>query len=155
MAEAGLDIPHLVEATRRVDADGVGISRAYIGFLVGTGKSAREECSDRAAELLALALDKPVDRLFAIGTPLSVVAESTSTPRVQIMTSDSPPALPPQLMTSKQLCAFLQKSASWLEKELKDCNFPVHWAGRSRRFIPTEVLAYQADKRKARLAKAS
>lgn len=152
MAEAGLDIPRLVEATQRVDPEGNGLSRSLIGFIVGSGKSARDECSERAAELLALALGRPQGDLFDIETPFSVVAESTSTPRVQIMTSDSP-QLPSQLMTSKQLAAFLQKSLSWLEKELKDPAFPVHWAGRSRRFNPAEVLDYQAKKRAARLAK--
>lgn len=148
MQAAGLDIPHLVEATRQADPDGQGLSRAYIGFLVSTGKSGRDECSDRAAGLLAEALSAPMEDLFDTGAPLSVAAESTSTPRMQIMTSDSSP-LPTQLMTSKQLVGFLQKSLSWLEKELRDPDFPVHYAGRSRRFNPHEVLEHQAEKRRA------
>jgi|GEM_PF-2867556 len=152
IAAAGLDIPRLADATREVDPEGKGLSRSLIGFLVSTGRSAREECSDRAAGLLAEALDAPLERLFAIEAPLSVAAESTSTPRVQIMTSDSPP-LPPQLMTSQQLAGFLQKSLSWLDKQVKsDPDFPVHYVGRSRRFDPREVLAYQARKHHARQA---
>lgn len=149
MHDAGLDIPRLVEATQRVDPDGAGLSRSLIGFIVGGGKSAREECSDRAAEILAAALGTPMEDLFVVDAASSVAHESTSTPRAQTMTSDSLP-LPPQLMTSSQLCFFLQKSLSWLEKELRDPDFPVHWAGRSRRFIPAEVLDYQAKKRAAR-----
>lgn len=155
MSEAGLDIPRLVEATRKVDPTGAGLSRAYIGFITGAGASAREECSDRAGELLSQALDKPVEDLFATEPPCSAVVESTSTPRVQIMTSD-PTAPPAPLLTSKELCAWLRKSPSWLEREIKtDPTFPVHYAGRSRRFVHTEVLDHQAKKRAARLAKSA
>jgi hypothetical protein len=159
MADAGLDIAHLAEATQQVDPTGVGLSRSLIGFIVGRGKSARDECSDRAAELLALALGRPQEDLFDTESPSSVVGESTSTPRVQILMSDSPP-LPVQLMTSLQLSDFLQKSASWLEKQVQtDPEFPVKYVGRSRRFDPAEVLAYThkrgEERRAARLAKAS
>jgi hypothetical protein len=51
-------------------------------------------------------------------------------------------------MTSKQLAKWLQKSLSWLEKEVKDPDFPVHYVGRSRRYDPREVLDYQAQKRR-------
>lgn len=151
MADAGLDIPRLVEATQQVDPQGNGLSRAMIGFIVGRGKSAREECSDRAADLLARALHTPLEDLFAVEASSSVAHESTSTPRVQIMTSDSP-SLPPQLLTSKQLAAFLQKSLSWLEKEVKTPGFPVHYVGRSRRYDPNEVLDFQRHRRAQRLA---
>jgi hypothetical protein len=152
MAAAGLDIPHLVEATRAVDPAGQGVSRAAIGFLVSRGKSARETTSDRAAALLAEALDVPLGDLFVIEeSALSAVGESTSTPGVQ-NPMDAPP-LPDPLLTSAQLRTFLQKSASWLEKEIAtDPEFPVHWIGRSRRFDTAEVLAHMATRRRAHLA---
>ena len=54
MKAAGLDIPRLAAKTKDVDPTGEGLSRAMVGFIVGSGKTAREECSDRAAELLSL-----------------------------------------------------------------------------------------------------
>ena len=153
MSAAGLDIPHLVEATRAVDPAGKGVSRAAIGFLVSQGKSARESCSDRSAELLATALGAPLEDLFVVeeSTP-SAVGESTSTPGEQNPMSDAPP-LPAPLLTSAQLRDFLQKSASWLEKEIAtDPEFPVHYVGRSRRFDHAEVLDHLAAKRRAHLA---
>lgn len=154
MTDAGLDIPRLVEATRRVDPEGNGLSRAAIGFLVSRGKSARETCSSHAADLLAEALGVPLGDLFVVEeSALSAVGESTSTPGVQNVMSEASPPLPARLLTSAQLCAFLQKSASWLEKEIAtDREFPVHYVGRSRRFDQAEVLTHQAEKRRARLA---
>jgi hypothetical protein len=65
---------------------------------------------------------------------------------------DAPP-LPDPLLTSAQLRTFLQKSASWLEKELAtDPEFPVHYVGRSRRFDHAEVLAHMARRRREHLA---
>jgi hypothetical protein len=152
MSAAGLDIPRLVEVTRAVDPTGRGVSRAAIGFLVSQGRSARETCSDRAAELLAQALGAPVEDLFVVEeSALSAVGESTSTPGVQ-NTMDAPP-LPAPLLTTAQLRNFLQKSPSWLEKQIAtDPEFPVHYAGRSRRFDVTEVLAHLARRRREHLA---
>lgn len=64
MREAGLSIPKLAAKTREIDEEGKGLSPALIGFAVSTGSSAREEISDRAAQLMADALGTPVHDLF-------------------------------------------------------------------------------------------
>ena len=64
MASAGLSIPALAERTKAVDPTGYGVAKSTIGNLHATGKSAREGCLDRAGELIALALNQPVDELF-------------------------------------------------------------------------------------------
>lgn len=143
---AGLDIPRLAAKTQQIDPGGDGLSKAYIGFIVGRGKTARDECSDRAAELIAKALDVPLSLLFEAGP--SMPTESTSTPRSQ--TRGSRKSLPVQLMNQRELADFLRKSMSWIDQQIKDHDdWPVHYAGRSRRFDPYEVLAYLGERRKA------
>jgi hypothetical protein len=65
MREAGLSIPAMAARTKRIDPEGRGLSQALIGFCVATGSSAREEFSDRAAQLMADAVGKPLGDLFA------------------------------------------------------------------------------------------
>ncbi|MEU0671303.1 XRE family transcriptional regulator [Streptomyces sp. NPDC006172] len=73
MARAGLSIPALAEATRRVDPDGKGVSAATVGRLAGQGKTARENCELRTAWLVADALHtetcSPLQDLFAMPAP--------------------------------------------------------------------------------------
>jgi hypothetical protein len=138
MRAAGLTIPGLAEATRRADPNGAGISQSMIGFLVSTGKSAREECSDRAAELISTALDKPITSLF--WGDLSVVVDSTSTPRGEMQTT-MPDAGPEPLMTAKELLRYLRKSESWLDTEIREERIKPIYVGRSRRFDRLKVLA--------------
>lgn len=142
MREAGLNIPLLAEAA--------GLSPALVGFAVGAGKSAREECSDRAAEAMAQALDKPLESLFVTEASSLVATESTSTPRMQIMTRSSTP-LPERLMTQSELCGFLAKSSSWVDREIKkDPHWPgLIYVGRSRRFDPHAVLEHLGGQRTA------
>ncbi|MFD8596999.1 hypothetical protein ACFV1L_18555 [Kitasatospora sp. NPDC059646] len=137
MQEAGLKIPSLTLATRRVDPTGAGLSQAMVGFIVGSGKTAREECSERAARLLADALGTPITDLFI--PELSVVADSTSTPRGEMQTT--PNAGPEPLMTERELLAYLRKSGSWLDVEIREGRITPIYAGRSRRFDRQQVLA--------------
>ncbi|MGW7085059.1 hypothetical protein ACWGH2_16425 [Streptomyces sp. NPDC054871] len=142
MKAAGLDIPRLAAKTKEVDPADVGLSGSYVGFIVGRGKSAREECSDRAAELIAAALDQEVERLFE--PVVFTLAESTSTRRSHAAVSEK--SLPEQLMDQRELARFLRKSMSWIDKQIQTAqeqgqDWPgLIYAGRSRRFDPHAVL---------------
>ncbi|MGI5196531.1 hypothetical protein ACQEVY_23265 [Streptomyces sp. CA-288835] len=143
MKAAGLDIPRLAAKTKEVDPTGEGLSGSYVGFIVGGGKSAREECSDRAAELIATALDKGVTELFE--PVVFTLRESTSTRRSQTGESVKSP-LPEQLMDQPTLAQFLRKSMSWIDKQIQDAKergelWPgLIYVGSSRRFDPHAVL---------------
>lgn len=73
MARAGLSIPQLAEATKRVDPAGKGVSQATVGHLAGQGKTARDRCELSTAWLVAEALHQetnaPLQDLFAMPTP--------------------------------------------------------------------------------------
>ncbi|WHX19798.1 hypothetical protein QFW82_23505 [Streptomyces malaysiensis subsp. malaysiensis] len=147
MAAAGLDIPRLAAKT--------GLSKSLIGFVAGGGKTAREECSDRTALLIAQALDVPLTDLFE--TPSLTAAKSTST---SISHSRGVRrSLPDRLMDQPELARWLKKSASWIDKQIQetkdlpeDQRFPVHYIGRSRRFDPREVLAHCDQQRQPEAA---
>jgi hypothetical protein len=82
MARAGLSIPQLAEATRRVDPDGKGVSPATVGRLAGQGKTARENCELRTAWFVAEALHQetnaPLQDLFAMPSPSTSNIERSS-----------------------------------------------------------------------------
>ena len=143
MKAAGLDIPRLAAKTKDVDPTGEGLSRAMVGFIVGSGKTAREECSDRAAELIATALDRELGTLFA--STVFTLRESTSTRRSQTGERRKQ-ELPEQLMDQKELARFLRKSLSWIDKQIQDAKergeiWPgLIYVGSSRRFDPHAVL---------------
>ncbi|MDH6111947.1 hypothetical protein P3T36_006870 [Kitasatospora sp. MAP12-15] len=138
MKEAGLKIPSLTEATRRADPTGAGISQAMVGFVVGQGKTAREECSEHVAKLISTALGKPLTDLFIV--ELSVVVNSTSTPRDEMQTT-TPDAGPEPLMTPKELLRYLRKSENWLDIEINEGRIEPIYVGRDRRFDRQQVLA--------------
>lgn len=73
MDRAGLSIPALAEATKRVDPDGKGVSPATVGRLAGQGKTARSSCELKTAWFVAEALHEetnaPLQDLFAMPTP--------------------------------------------------------------------------------------
>lgn len=79
MARAGLSIPALAEATRRVDPAGKGISAATVGRLAGQGKTARTACELKTAWFVATALHEetnaPLQDLFAMPTPSTATVE--------------------------------------------------------------------------------
>ena len=143
MKAAGLDIPRLAAKTKDVDPTGEGLSRAMVGFIVGSGKTAREECSDRAAELIAAALNRELDALFA--ATVFTLTESTSTRRSKTE-GQRKQELPEQLMDQKELARFLRKSLSWIDKQIQDAKergeiWPgLIYVGSSRRFDPHAVL---------------
>jgi hypothetical protein len=143
MKAAGLDIPRLAARTKDVDPTGEGLSRAMVGFIVGAGKTAREECSDRAAELIASALDRELATLFE--SAVFTLGESTSTRRTHTAERRKP-ELPEQLMDQRTLARFLRKSSSWIDKQVQEAAergelWPgLIYVGRSRRFDPHAVL---------------
>ncbi|MDX3066908.1 hypothetical protein PV518_32840 [Streptomyces sp. ND04-05B] len=143
MKAAGLDIPRLAARTKGVDPTGEGLSRAMVGFIVGAGKTAREECSDRAAELIASALDREVATLFE--SAVFTFGESTSTRRTHTAERRKS-ELPEQLMDQAGLARFLRKSSSWIDKQVQEAAergdlWPgLIYVGRSRRFDPHAVL---------------
>ena len=143
MKAAELDIPRLAAKTKDVDPTGEGLSRAMVGFIVGSGKTAREECSDRAAELIATALDRELGTLFA--STVFTLRESTSTRRSQTGERRKQ-ELPEQLMDQKELARFLRKSLSWIDNQIQDAKergeiWPgLIYVGSSRRFDPHAVL---------------
>lgn len=143
MEAAQLDIGRLAAKTKDVDPAGAGLSRALVGFIVGKGKTARDECSDHAAGLIAAALGKQVKDLFE-ELPLFFDEVSTSTRRSQIPSRRTP--LPDQLMDQRQLAEFLRKSMSWIDKQIQEASerdetWPgLFYVGRSRRFDPRAVL---------------
>lgn len=143
MVAAGLDIPHLAARTKELDPTGKGLSPAYVGFIVGGGKTAREDCSERAAGLIAQALDREVGDLFE--DVVLTLVESTSARRSTTSGSGkSAPRrdLPDQLMDQTELSRFLRKSMSWIDRQIKaDPTWPgLVYVGRSRRFDPLAVL---------------
>ncbi|MYW48835.1 hypothetical protein [Streptomyces sp. SID161] len=141
MEAAGLDIGRLAAKTREIDPQGVGLSRALVGFIVGKGKTAREECSDHAAGLIAEALGREVSELFE--TSVFTLTESTSTRRSK---SAERQMLPDRLMDQRELAAFLRKSMSWIDKQIQvSAQAGEVWpgliyVGASRRFDPHAVL---------------
>ncbi|MFI2078633.1 XRE family transcriptional regulator [Streptomyces triculaminicus] len=75
MRAAGLSGPKLAAATRHIDPQGKGVSAAAIGFITGCGRTARERCRPRTAQLIADALGHPVHELFAMPAPSTVTVE--------------------------------------------------------------------------------
>lgn len=152
MKAAELDIPRLAARTKEIDPAGEGLSRALVGFIVGGGKSAREECSDRAAELVAAALDQEVTHFFE---PLVfTLQESTSTRRSKTRGSVKS-ELPERLMDQPALAEFLRKSMSWIDKQIQEAKerneiWPgLIYVGSSRRFDPHAVLDAMRKQRTA------
>jgi hypothetical protein len=152
MKAAGLDIPRLAARTKDVDPEGKGLSVSYIGFIAGGGKTAREDCSDRAAELISAALGKKVTDLFEV--PVFTPTESTSTRRSQI-DGRRKEALPDRLMDQRELSRFLRKSPSWIDKQIQlakergELWHGLIYVGSSRRFDPHAVLAGLRSERAA------
>lgn len=149
---AGLDIPHLAARTKELDPTGKGLSPAYVGFIVGSGKTAREETSKRAAGLIAEALGLEVGALFE--DVVLTLVESTSTSRSKTAApGKSAPPLPEQLLDQRELARFLRKSMSWIDGQIREAKeaghtWPgLHYVGRSRRFDAREVLAGMRDNR--------
>ncbi|MFJ2292154.1 hypothetical protein ACIOG7_10640 [Streptomyces sp. NPDC087894] len=153
MKAAGLDIPHLAARTKELDPDGKGLSPAYVGFIVGSGKTAREETSERAAGLIAKALNQEVGDLFEDVVLTLVESTSTRRPKTAVSGKSGPAPLPEQLLDQRELSAFLRKSMSWIDGQIKDAKeagrtWPgLHYVGRSRRFDPLAVLAGMREQR--------
>ncbi|MFJ2183399.1 hypothetical protein ACIOJG_22540 [Streptomyces anulatus] len=152
---AGLDIPHLAARTKELDPTGKGLSPAYVGFIAGTGKSAREDCSERAAELIAQALDQEVTALFepVFFTVVGSTSTSRSVTAVSGKSARKAAPLPEQLLDQRELSAFLRKSPSWIDAQIKAAReagrlWPgLHYVGRSRRFDPRAVLDGMREQR--------
>lgn len=159
MAAAGLKIDALAAATKAVDPAGRGVGRATIGFVVATGTSGRERMSDRAAQLLASALSAPLERLFA-PDDITMPAEYASTSRTGTAeTVETTAARTPRrarsaaepLLTLAEEAELISRSKSWfyemrrLYPRTHATPFPIHYAGKSPRFIHSEVLAWMDE----------
>ncbi|MFD4787859.1 hypothetical protein ACFWN1_12555 [Streptomyces sp. NPDC058459] len=147
MKAAGLDIPRLAAKTKEADENGTGLSKAMVGFIVGSGRTAREECSDRAARLITAALGREVSELFE--APVFTIGESTSTRRStkgERRKSDASSALPELLLDQRELANYLRKSMSWIDAQITAARergetWPgLIYVGSSRRFDPRAVL---------------
>lgn len=77
MDAAGLSGPDVAQATRTVDPAGKGVSPALVGFLTGTGRSARDRCRLWSGWLIAEALHSPVQDLFMPSRSTSTEERST------------------------------------------------------------------------------
>jgi predicted DNA-binding transcriptional regulator AlpA len=147
MRDAGLSIPALAAATKGIDPEGKGISRSLIGFAVSGGKSGRDEISDHAAHLIARVLHKPESSLFETDA-VSVAAESTSTPREQIMRPNSPSSELEPLVDTATLAGLIGKSRTWIYDMRKQHPrgstnpFPVVPVGKTPRYRYSAVLAW-------------
>ncbi|MGW2861850.1 helix-turn-helix domain-containing protein [Streptomyces sp. NPDC001205] len=64
MKAAGLSIERLAEMTKQADPAGYGISQSAIGHMVSTGPSGRNRFEDRSCDLVARALERPVQEFF-------------------------------------------------------------------------------------------
>lgn len=145
MAEAGLSIPALARATAAVDPDGRGLSQASIGQMVSAGKSGREHFSERAARLVAEALDRPIAAFF---TPEGSTSTRTTAKSAVVVDMHEP------MIDRKRLADLLGKSPSWVDKQrLRYRNtatpFPTEWVGGTPRFFYTKALAWLATVRQA------
>lgn len=69
IAEAGLSIERLADKTKEVDPLGYGISRSAVGHMVSQGPSGRSEFKDRSCDLVARALDRPIENFFSDHAP--------------------------------------------------------------------------------------
>ena len=150
MEAAGLSGPNLAAATKAVDPEGKGISPAMVGFITGGGKSAREECSERAADLIALVLGKPTSRFFETDDDVAADLESTSTPREQMQMRPNEQQVE-GLVDLATLSRLIGKSKSWIYEQRiahprgSEHPFPIRYAGQSPRFRFSEVLAWMDD----------
>ncbi|MFE9372316.1 XRE family transcriptional regulator [Streptomyces sp. NPDC006711] len=77
MQAADLSGPGLAAATKASDPRGIGISPAIIGRLTTTGKTARERCRRRTADLIAGALAVPLEQLFTPSVSTDTVERSS------------------------------------------------------------------------------
>ncbi|MFD8970491.1 hypothetical protein ACFV0C_36815 [Streptomyces sp. NPDC059568] len=142
-----MSVELLAAKTKTIDPSGAGLSPSYVGFIVGAGQTARETCSDRAAQLVAAALNQEVGTLFE-DAPFTL-KESPSPRRTEI----SATPLPNQLMTQVELSDFLRMSMSWIDQQIQEARargelWPgLHYVGRSRRFDPVAVLEGQRRQR--------
>lgn len=78
MRAADMSGPRLAAATKAADPKGKGISPAIVGRLTGRGKTAREHCRPRTAQLIADVLGQPVEALFTMPTDSTSTVERSS-----------------------------------------------------------------------------
>ncbi len=147
MNRAGLDIKALAAKTREVDPEGRGISKTLIGYALTSGKTAREEFSERASILISTALDEPLGRLFHLeDSGTSSESASASPSRLRDEMTSGPPLEP--LLDTEGLAKALTKSPSWVYRQRREHPrgsakpFPFHMVGYSPRYRMSEVLAW-------------
>lgn len=150
MQHAGLSVAGLAAKTREIDPEKRGLSKAAVGFAVSAGQSGRDEISDRAAALIAAALDVAEELLFHEDSP---EASPTATPS---RLRSEMPAPAPQVdvepfVDVKTLSALTGVSRDWYFDQRRAhppgsaTPFPVHFFGNNVRFRLSEVTAWCAE----------
>jgi predicted DNA-binding transcriptional regulator AlpA len=152
MKHAGLSVAQLAARTREVDPDGRGLSKASVGFAVSAGASGRDEVSDRAAALIAAALDVAEELLFHDDAQDSPEAPAATPSRLRSeMPAPAQQADVEPFLDEKELCRVTKKSRDWYFDQRRQhppgsaTPFPVHFFGRSPRYRLSEVTAWCAE----------
>lgn len=149
MQHAGLSVAALAAKTREIDPEKRGLSKAAIGFAASPGASGRDEVSDRAAALIAAALDVAEELLFHDDSPEA--PDITSSRLRSEMPAPAPQAEVEPLVDQQELCRLTGKSRDWYFDQRRfhppgsATPFPVHMFGRSPRFRLSEVTAWCAE----------
>lgn len=147
MAAAGMKIPQLAEATRKADPEGKGLPQSLVGFIVTEAPSARERCTPRSAELVALALDASVEEFFTEDPPSSRTPAPTTTTVERRNSAVEAPRLPKTYLTQRELQAHLRRSKWWVDQAIKQ-GLPMEnharpgAARKSRRFDLAAVMGW-------------
>lgn len=151
MAQAGLSVRTLAAATKDLDPTGKGVSAATIGCARTAGATGRDSIGDDAAKLIAAALHKPVDSLFADD---ALFAASMSTISRRSRTREAAEAAGFECMVDTAVLAgVIRKSPTWVSEQPaahpkgSATPFPIHYAGRSPRYFVSEVLQWMDDVR--------
>jgi hypothetical protein len=107
----------LAEATRRIDPEHQGVSRAYIGHLSRSGSSARQTCGRETAELIAQALGVDVRELF-IEEPSDTRTPTAATTTVEGRNSmnTSPPE---ELLSQPEFQRKINRSRWYVDQMVK------------------------------------
>lgn len=151
----GLSLARVAELTRDADPEGRGVAVATLGFLVATGSSARETCTERVAHLIAEALDMAPEMLFSSPDIQSFGMPGLSTDRGTQSTKagSGMPDLADVAwnhVSAQRMADILQMHVRTLHEHTKaDPDFPHLKAGRKYKYHPATVLAYLAAKSRA------
>jgi hypothetical protein len=150
MQHAGLSVAGLAARTKEIDPEGRGLSKSAVGFAAATGSSGRDKVSDRAAALIAAALDVAEELLFHEDTPQAPTTDTPSRLRSEMPAPAQQADVEP-FVDMKTLSALTGVSRDWYFDQRRAhppgsaTPFPVHWFGTSPRYRLSEVVAWCAE----------